>query len=639
MIVRDEAAIVGRALASVRGVIDAWVVCDTGSVDDTPAVVLAELAPIPGELHRTTWTSFAHNRTEAVRLARPLADYTLILDADMTLDVQTPFERDLSADAYELRYRGAIDYAQPMLVCNRHRWHYVGATHEYITSPTAGPAQELPQLSLIHHCDGTSRAVKLERDIELLERAIAEDPGDARALFYLAQSYREAGRLEQALACYERRAEDSTGWSEERWCARYQAARMRAALGHDADAVSGAFLAAYAERPTRLEPLHALARDCRRRGRYAAGYLYSSVRERVAYPHDRLFIERDVYDHRLALEHGVCSYALGRPHEAIRAFNDVLDSQAAPDWVLDAAIRGVRMSLDLCDRSDAGGAAASASPGEPASASPSTPTSVLPGAPTSASPVRVRVIVPFRDAGHFLDNCVDSLLAQDHEHFEAIFCDDASRDDASTRLPLEDARFGLIRHERPQPLARTVHELVLERCAPEDVVVLLDGDDWLACPDALSHLAACYARWDCWLLYSQHETSDGAYGISRALPGPTGIEYARERWVTSHLKSYRAGLQWRLAEQDVELNCLKDARGRWLDCAVDAALMLALLDLAGWPRARYTDRVLSVYNVENPRSVHRERRAEQLEAYEHVRRSRRLRRAASYLSGQGSPSA
>jgi hypothetical protein len=216
-----------------------------------------------------------------------------------------------------------------------------------------------------------------------------------------------------------------------------------------------------------------------------------------------------------------------------------------------------------------------------------------------------------------------------------VFCDDASHEDASTRLPLEDPRFAFVRHERPQPLARTLHELVAERCAPDEVVVLLDGDDWLACPDALSHLADCYARWGCWVLYSQHECSDGGYGICRALPGPGGVEYAREHWVTSHLKSYRAGLQQRLVERDAELSCLKDARGRWLDCAVDAALMFALLDLAGWRRVRYTDRALSVYNVENPRSVHRQRPAEQARAYEHARRGRRLRRLDSYLPTRG----
>src|SRR5689334_15097050 len=70
MIVRDEAPILRRCLASVRPHINAWVVCDTGSVDESPAVVEAELADLPGALHHRPWRSFGENRTEAVAFAR-----------------------------------------------------------------------------------------------------------------------------------------------------------------------------------------------------------------------------------------------------------------------------------------------------------------------------------------------------------------------------------------------------------------------------------------------------------------------------------------------------------------------------------------------------------------------------------------
>ena len=48
MIVRDEATILSRCLASVRPHIDAWVVCDTGSIDDTPSIVKPSWRAFPG---------------------------------------------------------------------------------------------------------------------------------------------------------------------------------------------------------------------------------------------------------------------------------------------------------------------------------------------------------------------------------------------------------------------------------------------------------------------------------------------------------------------------------------------------------------------------------------------------------------
>lgn len=55
MIVRNESHVLDGTLRSARPVIDHWIVCDTGSTDATPLVVLQELNGIHGELHRTEW--------------------------------------------------------------------------------------------------------------------------------------------------------------------------------------------------------------------------------------------------------------------------------------------------------------------------------------------------------------------------------------------------------------------------------------------------------------------------------------------------------------------------------------------------------------------------------------------------------
>jgi glycosyltransferase involved in cell wall biosynthesis len=71
MIVRDEAHVIERCLASVKPYIDHWVIVDTGSVDDTPARIASALAGVPGTLHHRPWRDFGHNRSEALALAKP----------------------------------------------------------------------------------------------------------------------------------------------------------------------------------------------------------------------------------------------------------------------------------------------------------------------------------------------------------------------------------------------------------------------------------------------------------------------------------------------------------------------------------------------------------------------------------------
>src|SRR6187399_3263414 len=80
MIVKNETAVVERCLRSVRPFVDCWSIVDTGSTDDTPRLIAAALADLPGELHERPWSDFGHNRTEALALARGRADYSLVID-------------------------------------------------------------------------------------------------------------------------------------------------------------------------------------------------------------------------------------------------------------------------------------------------------------------------------------------------------------------------------------------------------------------------------------------------------------------------------------------------------------------------------------------------------------------------------
>jgi glycosyltransferase involved in cell wall biosynthesis len=85
MIVKDEADVIERLLASVRGAIDSWVICDTGSTDGTQDLIRNAMKDIPGALFERPWRNFGENRSELMELAAGRADYLLLLDADMTV--------------------------------------------------------------------------------------------------------------------------------------------------------------------------------------------------------------------------------------------------------------------------------------------------------------------------------------------------------------------------------------------------------------------------------------------------------------------------------------------------------------------------------------------------------------------------
>src|SRR4051794_23592030 len=132
MIVKDEAHVIERCLRSVDGLIDSWVICDTGSCDGTPQLIRSLLEGVPGQLHERPWQDFGHNRTELMRLAVGHGDYLLLLDADMTVTFDSARLEDLSADSYLLRHAGPVEYWIKRLVRGDRDWRYVGPTHEHV---------------------------------------------------------------------------------------------------------------------------------------------------------------------------------------------------------------------------------------------------------------------------------------------------------------------------------------------------------------------------------------------------------------------------------------------------------------------------------------------------------------------------
>lgn len=600
MIVRDEAHVIERALASARPWIDAWVICDTGSTDGTPERAAAALKGIPGMVHHHDWVDFGANRSRAIALARRQADYVLILDADMTVQVADPdFKAGLVADRYWLRYDDPeLDYSQVMLVSSRHDWRFVGVTHEYIHTDAETIDGILPAVSLVHRGDGGNRSAKYSRDVTLLTGALKADPADTRAMFYLAESFAQLGRYAEARDWHRARAA-AGGWEEERWYASYRAAVMDGEAGAPWPEVSTALLDAWAARPQRIEPLYDIVRHHRLAGEFAQGYAFAAMAGHgLGYPDDHLFIARAVYTHLFAFEYGVCALALGRLSEAITAFNAVLGGPDTPAADIVATARDARRV-----------AALALHPGQ-----------VRP-TPRAA---RLVIAAPFRNAGPFLARHLASIQSQTGVNFRAVYVDDASTDGAAAMLPEGDPRIEIVTRTERRGAGFNLHDIVTNHCDPDEIVVCLDGDDWLAGPDALSHVAALYDDPGCWLTWGQFETPDGRMGFAQPFASEADFRGLRLGARVTHLKTFRAGLFHAIASQDPGFDCLKDANGRWLTAATDAAATFPLLELAGFHRARFNDRVLAVYNDGNPLSHHTRpaTRAAQLAAFIEVQGKR-----------------
>ncbi|GAA0716465.1 glycosyltransferase [Dokdonella soli] len=355
MIVKNEAAVIGRCLASVRPLIGAWAIVDTGSSDGTQSLIRDLLADLPGALIERPWVDFASNRNQALELARQYGDYALILDADEIIEIDRAarFPGHLDAPAYYVNQRLAdseFEYRSAKLLRHDAGWRWHGVLHEY---PAVDPQPRIELLDGLRVCsfpDG-ARSQRPQRekylaDAKVLEAALRQEPDNARYAFYLAQSLRDAGENVRALDAYRRRAAMG-GWDEEVWYARFQIAAMLERLAAGEAEIINAYLAAYETRATRAEPLCELARFLRLRHRYASAYLHARAAAELPLPADLLFLDLSVYRWRARDEQAVAAYYIDRRAESAALCEALLANPALPAGERERVAANARFGKDI----------------------------------------------------------------------------------------------------------------------------------------------------------------------------------------------------------------------------------------------------------------------------------------------------
>lgn len=298
-IIRNEMVNLPRMLNSMIGHITSAVILDTGSTDGSQDFVrgFCRQHSIPCRVIQGEFKNFEQARNDALAAAQrsPFAwDYLLLCDADMELKVDAPLPK-LTHESYSLLQRqGGMSYYNARMLRRGSPAKYHGVTHEYLSVTEQAQIAGDPWW-FADHASGSNRGDKYERDTRLLEGYLTDHPGDARSLFYLAQTYRDRGLHEKAIEFYQKRI-GAGGWDEEIWYSRLQIARSFHALGRIPEFICSA-MDAYNARPSRAEPMYDLARFYRdQKDMQQIGWLFAENGGKIPYSKDLLFVEEWVYN-------------------------------------------------------------------------------------------------------------------------------------------------------------------------------------------------------------------------------------------------------------------------------------------------------------------------------------------------------
>ena len=209
------------------------------------------------------------------------------------------------------------------------------------------------------------------------------------------------------------------------------------------------------------------------------------------------------------------------------------------------------------------------------------------------------VIVPVYNAEQYIEKCIMSVLSQDYSNYKLIVVNDGSIDGTHEIICelLERYNFSYMINEKRNgsALANIIKGKNVESRSTQDVLVNLDGDDYLAHDGVLSYLNGVYQDPDVWLTYGQYEPLSGDYH-NYCKPIPDTRTYRKDGvWLVSHLRSCRRGLFDMIKDKD-----LRDRDGGYYKIVGDAACLYPMIEMAGKKHIQFIPEVLYMYNDLSP---------------------------------------
>jgi glycosyltransferase involved in cell wall biosynthesis len=213
------------------------------------------------------------------------------------------------------------------------------------------------------------------------------------------------------------------------------------------------------------------------------------------------------------------------------------------------------------------------------------------------------IVTTLYNAEKYIERCLFTIKIQTFKDFKCYITDDLSTDksvELVKKFIKNDDRFILI--ENTEKLYQPGNYDQVIRNNPnindDDVIVEIDGDDWLPDSDTLNRINKIYSNKNVWIANGSFKYSTGAPGFSSKQEITNDLRNIR--FTASHIRTWRAFLWRKIKEED-----LKDETGTYWSVTGDLSFMYPMLEMSGEEHYRFMEEINYVYNEENPINDHK----------------------------------
>lgn len=221
--------------------------------------------------------------------------------------------------------------------------------------------------------------------------------------------------------------------------------------------------------------------------------------------------------------------------------------------------------------------------------------------PPDDPPEHYTVVVTVRNGEKWIERCLRSIQNQTVRDWDCIVVDDCSTDrtaDIAVMTAVGDRRFSV--HQNHVRRFQAYNTMWAARLAdPDDVVILIDGDDWLLHDRAFEVIRDAYVK-GAWMTYGC---------LVEAKGDPTRFGYYPQRiaresrfrewvWCATPPRTFKRFLIDQLKDEDFMVE------GKWPEMAGDVAIYTPIMELAA-ERAVGIREPIYVYNTDTPDNEHK----------------------------------
>lgn len=330
-IVKNESHVIRRCLDSIANLADSYLICDTGSADDTVKIIETYMKEknIPGEVIYCEWKNYSYNRNYLMdqaythnksRNAKYLiwhdADEVFLTDPSDLTSYPTKNDTDKLYNFLESKSEPGVNittiysslkYPRWNIVRNNQLYKWISPKHEYITGPVDNRSTQYDGFVLWAKQEGAASKDpdRCKKDSQMYLDYFNENGGPEncpREVFYMAQEC-ESFDKEKAIEYYKLRTTLIGDWSE-----KYITYLRLGRLCTDEQEKVKYWEEGFCLDPNRLECVHELMKLFKDKN-WSESLKYGiAATESRKVDSSKLFVEYQVYDYLYDLDFSLAAY-------------------------------------------------------------------------------------------------------------------------------------------------------------------------------------------------------------------------------------------------------------------------------------------------------------------------------------------